>query len=218
MKKKTIILSFIVMTAFYYSCSKDKVSYYSPTPSKTYPNYAQLKVGNYWIYQEFTVDTLGNATPTINYDSCYIDKDTIINGKTYYQLVKPAFDPAMGEIALLRDSLHYIIDSRGKILFSSQDSLSILDTWYCTTSYDTVSKNVRKMTAQNVLVTVQAGTFTTSDALQTYYMYPNYSNCGNIRYTHTKYAKDIGIIVETLAFYVSYPFYTERRLVRYHLN
>jgi hypothetical protein len=39
----------------------------------------------------------------------------------------------------------------------------------------------------------------------------------NPRISHMRYAKDIGLVQETLAIYASMPTTTERRLVRYYL-
>ena len=62
------------------SCEKpdDDNDPITPAPL-VYDNYSQLKVGNYWIYQRFEVDSLGIGTPTSVYDSCYVEKDTLIN-------------------------------------------------------------------------------------------------------------------------------------------
>src|SRR5688500_17959960 len=82
------IFSFLLLLSLTVSsCKKEKEI--SPPPAKTYPDYSALKPGNYWIYERFDVDSNGNATPTGIYDSCYVEKDTQINGRTYMKYVEP---------------------------------------------------------------------------------------------------------------------------------
>lgn len=204
-----------------YSCKKDKeiepipVTIVAPT---VYSNFSQLKVGNYWIYQRFNVDSIGNATPTSVYDSCYVEKDTIINSITYYKLVKPSISSALS-YSFLRDSLNYTVNHIGTILFSSQDFSTIFESNYLMAGVgDTLCHKVKKMTDQNMIVTTPAGTFITSNAKETYFMYPAWSFNGVKRERENRYSENIGIIIETLTFFVSNPNYTERRLLRYNLN
>jgi hypothetical protein len=224
MRKKMFFLSLLTIAIGYYSCKKDKESP-SPSPSPvTYPNYSQLKVGNYWVYQQFEIDAAGVVHPRNNTDSCYIEKDTTINGHTYFKIVKPYLSHGQyynsnNCYSFIRDSLHYIINSFGEILFSSQDSLSVLRTFYYVWEMnDTVCQVVLKMADKNLAVVTPAGTFTTTDSKETYHMYPNHSSGGNPRYINTRYAENIGIVLETQPFYASSPNYIERRLIRYHLN
>jgi len=212
-------MSFLLMTAIIYSCKKDTEP--ATTPSTTsYPNYSQLKVGNYWVYQQYDIDENGASTPKDIFDSCYVEKDTTINGKTYFKIVKPKSN-STGEldISFQRDSLHYIVNSNGKILFSSQDFTSIFDLYYIIASQtDTICKTTRQMADKNITVTTTAGTFSTSNSKETFFMYPNWASLGNQKYRHTKYAENIGIIIETLPIFALDPRSVERRLVRYHIN
>jgi hypothetical protein len=218
MKKNLFLLSLLTLSIMTYSCKKDKDKETTPT-TVTYPNYSQLKVGNYWIYQEFAIDSLGNASPQAVYDSCYIEKDTLINGQIYFKMYKPPVYIYSYRYIFLRDSLHYIITKSGDKIFSSQDFETIFNSGYqILPPSDTISRYEMKMTNKNMTTITPAGTFLTSDYQETYYMYPNYSQGGNIRYKHTRYAENIGIVTEPLLYFVSNPNYTERRLVRYHLN
>ena len=76
MKGTTLILFGVLMTFIFTSCTKDSTT---QTPS---PNFTQLKVGNYWVYERFNVDASGTATATGILDSCYVEKDTIIDEAT----------------------------------------------------------------------------------------------------------------------------------------
>lgn len=200
-----------------YSCKKNT----DPIPPTVdYPNYSQLKVGNYWIYEQFDISSSGVATSKKVFDSCYVEKDTIIKGKTYFKIVRPVwYRSGIKDFLYQRDSLHYIVNSNGEILFSSQDFSNVLDSWYIKSSVnDTISRVIRKMTDKEIDVHAPAGTFKTLNAKETHIMYPMWTSAGNPRYGNTRYAKDVGIVIETLLFFVSSPDYVERRLVRYHLN
>lgn len=221
MKLKTIFCIILISTLIY-SCKKDdKVIEPNPAnPAPTYANFAQLKVGNYWVYELFDVDSNGVSTTQNKFDSCYVEKDTIINSKTYFKIVKPKpYFATQKDISFQRDSLHYVVNSNGKILFSSQDFSTVFDSQYYTaTPGDTLCHVIKKMADKDMPVSTPAGSYLTSNAKETFYMYPNWSSAGNPRYKHCRYAENIGIVIETLPFFASLPTYTERRLIRYHLN
>jgi hypothetical protein len=220
MKNLKFCFALFVITFFIISCKKDKTEP-APVPveyASPYPNYSQLKVGNYWVYQTYQVDTLGNSTCMFSLDSCYVEKDTLINGHIYFKVYRNYYVPYLINL-YIRDSLHYVVDAGGKILFSSQDFATIFDNYYTGISQgDTVAEVIAKMEDHNFPVNVDAGTFITSDYRLTYNMYPNWSLNGSTRIRHTRYAKDIGIVMETMPIYVGNPNYIERRLLRYHLN
>jgi hypothetical protein len=205
------------------SCKKDKekneeICPIIETTATIYADYSKLKVGNYWIYQRYELDSLGNETVLNVIDSCYVKSDTLINGNTYFVVCRPGYNPS-NTLFLLRDSLNYIISFGNYINFSSQDFTSIFDSYYITASAsDTVCYVVKKMASGSTIVTVPAGTFTTLDAQETFNMYPNWSFAGAVRKTHTRYAENIGIVSETLPFFSSNPKYIERRLIRYKVN
>jgi hypothetical protein len=212
------VILFSCLSVIVFSCKKDEDNSV-PAPI-VYDNYSQLKVGNYWIYQRFDVDSSGNATPATEYDSCYVEKDTLINNITYYKMIRPNPYIPLASAFFLRDSLHYVVDYKGKILFSSMDFTTTFEDFYQFGggNSDTVCHAVRKMTEKDWNVTTPAGTYVTSNSKLIYNMYPAYSFAGNVRTMNTCYSKNIGIVKETLPFFASNPNYIERRLVRYHLN
>jgi hypothetical protein len=204
------------------SCKKEKDEVPVPPasqPQVTYDNYSNLKVGNYWIYQEFSVDSLGNGPATSDFDSCYVEKDTSMNGKMYHKLVteSPAHFPYQ-EIILLRDSLSYTVNVQGMIRFSSTDFTSVFNHYYLMNPSDTTAEVSSVMINDPVSTIVPAGSFSTLDFRTTYNMHPPYAAAGHMRYMHARYAKNIGLVAETQRFFAGSPNYTERRLVRYHLN
>ncbi|MEY4934662.1 MAG: hypothetical protein RIS64_1021, partial [Bacteroidota bacterium] len=84
MNMKNLKCLFVIVVVLVAGC-KDKATD-QPT---TYASYSKLAVGNYWIYQQFNVDSNGNGTPTNVYDSVFVEKDTVINNHTYFKLYKP---------------------------------------------------------------------------------------------------------------------------------
>ena len=211
-----MILSILEITVLINSCKKDNAEKNNNT---TYPNFSRFDAGSYWIYQRFNIDSSGYATPTEVYDSCYVEKDTIINSKTYVKTYRPDTYGMNSNYSIVRDSLHYIVSVSGKIYFSSQDFQTVFESKYFKTiDDDTICLITSKMADKDLSVDTPAGTFTTSDFLKTYHMYPNWSFAGNPRFTHTRFAENVGIVVETLPFFTSSPNYIERRLLHYHVN
>lgn len=200
------------------SCKKDPVEPVSPPASATeYPDYSSLAAGNYWVYQRYTLDTSGTYTPTV-VDSCYISGDTVINGNTYFVYHEPYVGGGM-MTHFFRDSLQYILDLH-RIIFSSSDFNHIIKSGYQIQSpnNDTVSRYESKMIDVGMVVNEAAGTFTTLTFITNFYMYPAYSGGGDIRYIYSRYAKNVGIVQESLPTFVNNPNYEIRHLLRYHVN
>lgn len=211
--KKIIPATFITVTACLIVSCKDKNQ---PTPQ--YDNYTPLKTGNYWIYQVFDVDEQGYGPPLNEYDSCYISKDSVINGNTYYYLtISPVnlLDNTYNK--WLRDSLHYLVDHNGNIYFSSEDFTHVLHAEYFIAGNDTTSSAVQKMENKNTFFAAPAGNFTTSDCITTLKL-QSPGAPAIVKYQHRRYAKNVGIVSETKPPYASDIRYKERRLLRYHLN
>lgn len=74
----------------------------------------------------------------------------MISGNTYFKMVKLS-KIYITEYLFLRDSLHYLINSSGKVLFSSQDFTSIISSDHFTVGPgDTVCLITKKMDDQNM--------------------------------------------------------------------
>jgi hypothetical protein len=220
MKNKSLAFTILALSTLIISCKKEQDPIPETPAATTYPNYSKLAIGNYWVYQQYDLDTLGNLTAKNNFDSCYVASDTSINGNTYFKLIKPKpYVASQVDVSYLRDSLSYIVNESGKILFSSSDASTIFATnYYTATPTDTLCKVVFKMDGQATVVSTDAGNFNALNAQEKFYMYPNYQSAGSIRFRNYKYAENVGLVTEVLPFFASAPFYTERRLVRYHVN
>lgn len=208
-----IVISFLLLL----SCKKENIIH-NGNGNLTEPKYSNLAVGNYWIYQQFIIDeTEGTETAQEVYDSCYVEKDTLINGYIYHKLVGPNI-LSENRVKYLRDSLHYIVDSSGAKVFSYKDFTTIFKSYFILASEnDTACKVILMMDNYSHRIETPAGIFTTLNVRETYCMYPNWSFNGNERYINHFYAEGIGIVKETLPLFASDPRYRERRLVRYHL-
>ena len=185
----------------------------------SYPDFANLKVGNYWIYERFHLDSNGVYTALGVFDSTYVEKDTLINGLTYYKYMEDQFlSPPGYDAVFLRDSLHYLVNVDGKILFSSQNFSDALWLAYATFNAgnsDTICQIYRKMTDDNALVSLPAGTYVTKNAQEVYLLYPGFDMGGKIRRLEHRYAENVGLVEETSPFFISdlSKSYTVRRLV-----
>ncbi len=200
------------------SCKKDKDESAASVPSNAAADYTPFKTGNYWVYERYQIDSSGNATAKGVFDSTYVTGDTVINGNTYYKWVKPDYYSPALLTYLIRDSLAYLVTHTADILFSSVDFNTIFKSYYVFAIPDTICNVVFKMESKDVPFTTPAGTFITSDARTAYYMTPAFSFNGSERFRHNRYGANIGVVTETFDFFLSSPNYTERRLIRYHLN
>lgn len=119
-----------VLAMFLFSCTKKEASVSETNPPANSPSYSisdytQLTVGNYWVYNVYSVDTLGNET-FIGNDSCYVKKDTVVKGYTYAVVVNSPANWSGDSIILLRDSSTCLIDQHGIIYFGTNNFNTIL--------------------------------------------------------------------------------------------
>lgn len=216
---KNLALMFSVC-ALFYSCKKNDETPETPTPV-TYDSYSNLKVGNYWVYERFNLDTVGGIYTSLNvFDSSYIEKDTVVNGNTYYKLMAINYPNTEYIGEYLRDSLSFIVNLTGSIVFASQNFTDTFYTHYYIlntgSSDDTVSYIYSKMADDNFSIEVPAGTFATKNYRTTYMMWPDFAMTGGaVRPINYRCAKDIGLVEQTLIFFAYAPDYTIRRLSRY---
>ncbi|MBK8965571.1 MAG: hypothetical protein IPM36_02610 [Lewinellaceae bacterium] len=215
---KNLTLALLGALALFFACRTDQPE--SPAPNA---NYSNLAVGNYWVYDQYYLDTNGVYTPLGRTDSNFVEKDTLINGQLYFKLMEALPEgPLPGHRPVfLRDSLHYIVDWQGTIRFSSENTVDTLTSRYFTAIYhppavDTFAFIFGKMETPDVQIQTPAGTFTAKNFRETYRMWPAYSNAGDTRRVDHHYVQDVGIVDETLYFYINNPeYYIVRRLTKY---
>lgn len=181
-------------------------------------DYAQLKPGNYWIYQTFRVGDTSVFNPPSQVDSIYVEKDTTIRGNIYHKLV----ENYGGEITYLRDSSDYLVNHIGQVQFSANDFTNTFFTYYMVRPgvgrNDSVGLFTRKMADRDLAIAVPAGNFITVSMRETLTLHPDNVVAGlATRVRDIRYSKGVGKVSEVIPPYLADPGYTERRLLKYHI-
>ncbi len=225
-----IIGSFLLFLLLFSKCKKKEDELSGPPKpvaqqwNPEYPTYFPCKAGNYWIYELFHFEQHGDTTSMHQFDSVYVIKDTIIRGNQYWKIHSHEFVRNWDYDTFIRDSLHYIIDEKGRIFFSSEDYSTVFSEYFVMDpapfSTDTICRVSSKMNDKDFLCRTAAGSFVTSNMQQNVRLFPKYIKQGvnDPRYMNKRYAKNIGVVQETEPYFVSAPYGTEKRLVRYKLN
>lgn len=216
MKKACILLFTTVLLLSFVSCKDDD----NNEEENQYPAYSQLKVGNYWVYEIYRIDSAGAETLLDVQDSCYVEKDTLINNTKYFKVVKSyPYSKDWVSVSYQRDSLHYIVNSKGEILFSSQDFTSIFKKDFLVTfeGGDTICEVIKKMNDMLFVVKSSTASYYAYSAVEMFNMYPGWDKAGNPRYRYYMYSENIGLVCETQPLFSADPNVYERRLIRYHV-
>jgi hypothetical protein len=209
--KKQVFFFFATLSFLTLSCKKNADD---PIPTAQ-ADYFQLKVGNYWIYEGFRVDSNNFATSTGKFDSAYIEKDTMIRGFTYYKrLENPLVLAGLQFSSYLRDSSGYLVTREGQILASD---FNFVDTLAIDTTNHQLYIGYIKMTGKDSLVSNEFGDPIES-IISRMQVVPTPPSNLPIRYTYQVYGKSVGKI-KTHGFYFSGVFPSlEAKLVRYKVN
>ena len=117
-----ISLSLILLIAILANCTdqdiertiKDRSS-----KSTAILSYANLEVGNYWIYEEIHMNKEGELVRKFT-DSVFVAEIERYAGNDYFALVGHAVGTQYPTRYLLRDSLNYLVDNHGNILLTSE--------------------------------------------------------------------------------------------------
>lgn len=209
--KNAMLLLMAIILAFTTSCNKKNETDPQPIPT---PDFTQLAVGNYWIFQGFDLDSNGVATPTDDWDSAFISKDTLINGFTYYKMhEKGVIYSSQQQIIYLRDSMDYLVNQFGQILFAQNN---FADTLYQDTAAPGLFYSITMMCGKDSTVVVPAGTFTTR-TLQSTIVPLQPVGPVPVRYCYTIYGEGVGKIKTHNFFYASDKHF-EKRLIRYRVG
>lgn len=208
--KRLFILVLAILSILTFSCKKTS----NETTSATSPDYYQMKVGNYWIYQNYTIDTNGVVTAGKLFDSAHIEKDTIIRGYTYYKLWENPMLLWKSQLpSYVRDSSGFLISNSGEKLCSDND---FRDTLGIDTMNVNIFKGYVKMTGKDSVVTVPVGSFQ-SITCRMRVVPTQPTDPHPVRYSYDVYGKNIGKI-KSHNFYYNGGQQIEVRLVRYKLN
>ena len=188
MKAKPLLLAAPLLILFLSNCSKEKKDAVAQRTASEY--FMPMKTGNYWVYKRTGQGGIyPNYTETVTYDSVKVKGDTVINGRTYFEIYGGLF---LGvENGLYADSSGWII-RYGNGLFP----LSVV-------ANDTVAQGslgnslyvVYKTGSTDTSITVPAGTFPCTEMIwDAYYLLesPPASN-PNPRPVFTYFSRNVGI-------------------------
>lgn len=216
--RKLICLGLVL--AMFISCDKDDDNDEIIENKNKEASYLPLEIGNYWIYQHYNIDSLGNETQVDRMDSVLISKDTMINDLQYYVLEGSSFptnNGIWGPIDFLRDSSGYVVNFQGKIRFSEDNFVDTLVFDNRIYGEDTVYTSSYKMENTAMQVSVPAGEFEVLNFKGTLYTPHNHPRIANPRYLNTYYSKNVGKVLSTY-FYIHSLYISEKRLVRYYVG
>lgn len=212
---KSLTLALLGATALFFACKKQP-------ETLVYANYTNLKPGNYWVYDRYSLDTNGIYTPMGKSDSNYVEKDTQLNGQTYHKLMVSNNGSAGGYSPLfLRDSLHYLVNAVGEIRFSSENFTDKLGETYIVAGFsaipDTIARISTAMTDDGQTTQTPAGAFPTKNFRETYTLWPKYTGYKNKRFLDHRYAENVGLVESTWGFFLADPSgkYIVQRLRKY---
>lgn len=210
--RSTGIIVMIMTVVFFLSCKKKKDAFIpvtAPGGSSIYPpaaDFLQLKAGNYWIMEEYYVDTSGTQTKTGTTDSVYITGSENLNGNNFFGL-----HSSSGTIYLRTSGTHAYLDNDS--LYFSTETLG--DT--LRRSIDSIGRTAYYMVDENLTTTVPAGTFITY-TVEGRKQVTARNNAGfNPRYVQDTYGQKTGLVKKRY-FVPAKPGYYEMRLLRYKVN
>ena len=209
--KRSVILICAILSIVVMSCKKSSDN----TIPVAVADYYQLKVGNYWIYQGYKIDSNGIAIPQSYFDSAHIEKDTIIRGYTYYKFWESPLALHGGHQlhSYVRDSSGFLINNLGHRSCSASD---FIDTLVFDTANLPYFIAYGKMTGKDSAVTIPAGTFQ-SITLRLKVIPLRPEDSLPIRYSYDVFGKNVGKIKSHSFFYYGGE-QLEARLVRFKVQ
>lgn len=206
MKNKLILLSLSVLLL---NCKKENDN---PQPVAVYPNYSNLAIGNYWIYEIYKKDSLGNSVFTGSIDSVYVNKDSVIRGNKYFfiqtkQIVKKDL-PYLANSCnygqkVWRDSSGFIVGVIGEKYFASEPDIVLNSGRILGPSIDTTVITYITKTQNKETTTLPIGILETINAQTVYNFNVAYTKFQKTRYSNLRFSKDIGLVEKTLCFYTN---------------
>ena len=214
---KKLMLTAVICSVVFFGCSKEEEvkEDISPVETPQIIKHMPLAIGNYWVYDTYQIDTLGNESIFSSSDSAYVDRDTLINDKVYY-IIEGDFNAKMATGNIIRNESNSILYSDGSIRFTTNNLASIFrrDTTNVGGGNSIHMKIWVNVPTPTILV--PAGSFACYDRetemTPTQIDYP-----WGTRSQHSYYNKTAGVVLSEFHFYSS-PSIFETRLVRFNIN
>jgi hypothetical protein len=216
--KRVHVLLLALLISISYSCSKEDNDNGNIELVPLNYGYIPFYPGNYWVYEHYKIDTLGNETLLNHYDSVFISGTETVNGISYIVFEGTWMSGAfiMDTLNMLRDSIGYYVNPSGIIHFTDQN---FTDTLYSFTGVNNNTGEVMyeswyKMEPQPHIISVPAGDFEVLNYHGTVYTPNPNQGVQDYRYKDRLFAKNVGMVLDTYYFLGS-PTKFERRLIRY---
>jgi len=201
----------------FFACNRDDDDTTSiPTeetpPQKTALEFANLKIGNYWVYEKYSIDADGTESLMPGIDSMYIAGDTIIEDRSYLILMDRVF--IRGPELLFDSAMTIFTFPERKALFSLDEDFVFNSEF--SNQGNAFAELIFQLQDTVTNISVPAGDFNcvnfqgTINSLE-----PDYEH--GVRISNKFYAEDVGLIMNREPFYSS-PTSLEARLVRYGSN
>lgn len=197
----------ILIIVLLLSCKKNKDTEEQQLPPNAFTMSMGFSKGSYWVYNIYRIDTAGNEVLMPAKDSCYVEKDTTINGVSYIKFVEP------NHRHYWRDSFDYIISNEHEIIYAPTN---FSDT-FIKKEYDSVATMYRRMCDKNRIIHTPDGDFETKTMQTTYHYKPPFGRfyAGKDMQWNVRYAHKIGIVEQTTLLAADY--HLERRLLRHFI-
>ncbi len=184
------------------------------------PEYIKAKPGNYWVYRTYKIYDNGSEEALNMYDTARVEKDTVINRRVYHKMLWPEFGGGI-RTEYITDSLDYVVTNFGKIIFSASEFGKVFDKRLFISQqlapppYDTIADVTHQMADRDLTINVPVATFNTSSYSERYDFRPPHDNPVKSRTYYYRYAKGVGLVSYTRAFYLNADHVYEARLVQY---
>lgn len=219
--KRVLLLITLASAIVFASCSKkdngsDNIEIVDPDYG-----YIPFYPGNYWVYEQFSIDTLGNETLLNEYDSVVITGTATVNSKSYI-VFEGTFLSGPNEvdtILLLRDSSGYYVDPSGNIHMANNNFTDTLSFYTFTNNNtgDTLYQSWYTLEKEPSEISVGAGVFPTINFRGSILTFNPNPGVDDIRYKNRLYSHNVGLVLDTY-FFLGSPKRFERRLARYHVD
>ncbi len=218
--KRVNVFIITVLILILASCSKNENN--NSNTSLVIPDagYIPFYPGNYWVYEHYKIDSLGNETFLETYDSVAITGTEMVNGIPYlvFEGTWMSGLELMDTVYLLRDSLGYYVDPSGWIHCTDQNFTDTLETFAMVVSNnDTLYEVWYKMLSEPQIISVPAGEFEALNYQGTIYTHNPNQGVPDIRYKDRYYSNNVGLVLDTY-FYLGSPYKMERRLKHYYVD
>lgn len=194
--KHLLLVALLGLSLF--SCKKDKDGPASSSGANDFV--VQTAEGSWWVYDWYTIDTNGTASPTSMRDSVYVSKDTTVRGHRY-AMIEGTFLGQPGFTRTERDSNGFIVSAEGNIHYTYTRFGSV----YAEGDFFGFIRWRDRM-HDGVDVQVSAGSFGTVESRRTHYHASGFpiNNCGDSTFVFsTWYATGIGQVKQTTGYYTS---------------